>query len=385
MGKEDHFPTKLYRMLGDVERFRDKSVISWSHDGLFFVVHQPKVFAESWMKKYFKQSKYKSFQRQLNFYNFQRATQGKILGVYSHPLFRRGRMETLKKMHRIKKQPSVAVSLDLKTRNKRGEWKKNINKAHTSTTTITTRTATSTPTPTIRNGYFMNHSSLQTTTTTTKPDVPIFIPTNLRNQAQQQTISCDYFSKNIIIEGNDDDDDDNDHNEGVTTGRSMSSIVINTEEEVPDSIPSKSSMIGMKEEVEEEVLTSFINNTLVWGGGTITGGVTTCEDQQQVKKEGKKKEDEEATTVEKEDDNDNDKGYESRVEGISPNTDDAFPTAASTNRCVRRKFNSNNNKDYDDNDVKIDGIDDDDERKPPPKKKTRVLAVVEASINCEAN
>ena len=57
--KEDHFPTKLYRMLEDVERFGDKSVISWSHDRLFFLVHQPKVFAESWMKKYFKQSKYK--------------------------------------------------------------------------------------------------------------------------------------------------------------------------------------------------------------------------------------------------------------------------------------------------------------------------------------
>merc|ERR1712238_413336 len=182
-------------------------------------------------------------------------------------------------------------------------------------------------------------------------------------------------------EGNDDDD----RNEGVTAGRSISSITIKTEEDVPDSIPSKSSMIGMEEKVEEEVFPSIINNTLVWGDGTITGGVTTCEDQQQVKKEGKKKEDEEATTVEKEDDNDNDKGYESRVEGISPNTDDAFPTAASTNRSVRRKFNSNNNKDYDDIDVDIDGVDDDDERKSPPKKKTRVLAVVEASINCEAN
>jgi len=201
--KIGHFPTKLYRMLEDMEQFGDKRVISWSNDGLFFVVYQPKVFAESWMKQYFNQSKYKSFQRQLNFYNFQRATHGKILGVYSHPLFRRGHMETLNKIRRIKKQPSV-VSLDLKARNKRGERKKDINKAP-STTTITTCNAAFTSTSTIRNGYFMNHSSLQTTTT--KPDFPIFISTTMRNQAQQRTISCDYFSNNIINRDHTDDGD----------------------------------------------------------------------------------------------------------------------------------------------------------------------------------
>merc|ERR1712238_276344 len=110
--------------------------------------------------------------------------------------------------------------------------------------------------------------------------------------------------------------------------------------------------------------------------GTITGGVTTCEDQQQVKKEGKEEEEEEAATAEKEDDNDNDRGYELRAKGISPNTNDAVPTVVSTNHCIRRKFNSNNNQDYDDVD---------DERKPQPKKKTRVLAAFEADINCEAN
>ena len=114
--------------------------------------------------------------------------------IDSHPLFRRGHMEILNKIRRIKKQPS-AVSLDLKARNKRGEWKKNINTAP-STTTITTRTAAFTSTSTIGNGCFMNHSYLQTATT--KPDVPIFITTPMRNQAQQRTISCDYFSNDII-------------------------------------------------------------------------------------------------------------------------------------------------------------------------------------------
>jgi hypothetical protein len=53
------FPTKLYRMLDDVERLGNTGIISWSNDGLFFIVHQPKVFAETCMKKYFNQSKYK--------------------------------------------------------------------------------------------------------------------------------------------------------------------------------------------------------------------------------------------------------------------------------------------------------------------------------------
>jgi len=182
--KEDHFPTKLYRMLEDVERFGNKSVISWSNDGLFFIVHQPKVFAESWMKKYFNQSKYKSFQRQLNFYKFQRVAHGKVLGVYSHPLFRRGQMETLNEIRRIKQQPSAA-SLAVKAKK---EVRKHDSTSKAPPTTTTTATAT------IRNGSFMSHSSLQTTI---KPDVSISMNT-LRNQAQRRTVSCDYFS-NIII------------------------------------------------------------------------------------------------------------------------------------------------------------------------------------------
>jgi len=196
------------------------------------------------------------------------------------------------------------------------------------------------------------------------------------------------IANDINLDDDDDDEynDNDDRNEGATAGRSSSSITIKTEVEVPDSIPSKSSMIEMEEEVDEEVLTSIINNTLVWGDGTISSGVTTCEDQQQVKKEGKKKEEEEtaAAAAEKKDDNGNDKGYKSWAEDIFPNTDDEFPTAASTNHCVRRKFNSNNNKDYNDVDVDVDD-NIDDERKPPPKKKIRVLAAAEEDINIKAD
>jgi len=100
-------------------------------------------------------------------------------------------------------------------------------------------------------------------------------------------------------EGND-NDDDYDRSEGAKLGRSSSSITIKTEEEVPGSFSSKTSMIKMEEEVDEEVLTSIINNTLVWGDGTITGGVTACVDQQQVKKEKEKEDEKEDEAAEKE-------------------------------------------------------------------------------------
>ena len=53
-------------------------------------------------------------------------------------------------------------------------------------------------------------------------------------------------------------------NQGATAGRFSSSIMIKTEEGVPDSIPSKSSVIEIEEEeVDKEVFTSIIKNTLV--------------------------------------------------------------------------------------------------------------------------
>merc|ERR1712238_290868 len=101
------------------------------------------------------------------------------------------------------------------------------------------------------------------------------------------------FFENIANTINLDDEDEGD--EVATAGRSISTITIKTEEEkVPDSIPSKSSMIEMEEEVDEEGLTSITNNTLVRVESTITGRVTACEDQQQGKKDKKKKKEEEA-------------------------------------------------------------------------------------------
>ena len=78
---DEAFPMKLYRMLEDVERNGQQDIIGWNATGDKFIVYQPKVFASTWMLRYFNQSKYKSFQRQLNLYNFRRESQGRIKGI----------------------------------------------------------------------------------------------------------------------------------------------------------------------------------------------------------------------------------------------------------------------------------------------------------------
>lgn len=64
----DPFPMKLHRMLGEAQAADLESVVSWHEHGRSFRIHQPKVFAETIMCRYFNQSKYTSFQRQLNLY-----------------------------------------------------------------------------------------------------------------------------------------------------------------------------------------------------------------------------------------------------------------------------------------------------------------------------
>jgi hypothetical protein len=79
------FPVQLYKLLEDVETAGEIDIISWSDDGRSFLIYQPKVFASTWMPRYFNQTKYKSFQRQLNLYNFHREPKGDIKGVCKYP------------------------------------------------------------------------------------------------------------------------------------------------------------------------------------------------------------------------------------------------------------------------------------------------------------
>lgn len=79
-GSEDSFPIKLHRLLTEATETGDTDVVGWNTEGTAFTIFQPKVFSETWMKRYFNQSRYKSFQRQCNLYNFERQNLGKVKG-----------------------------------------------------------------------------------------------------------------------------------------------------------------------------------------------------------------------------------------------------------------------------------------------------------------
>jgi hypothetical protein len=86
------FPWKLHEMLdnADVEGFSD--IVSWlpADSTNSFKVHQPAVFVEGIMPRYFKKIQFKSFQRQLNMWGFERIKGGAGKGGYKDPNFIRG-------------------------------------------------------------------------------------------------------------------------------------------------------------------------------------------------------------------------------------------------------------------------------------------------------
>jgi hypothetical protein len=70
------FPEKLHDMLTKAKPQRFDHIVSWQPHGRSFIVHQPELFVQQVMPRFFKQSKLRSFQRQLNLYGFSRLTKG---------------------------------------------------------------------------------------------------------------------------------------------------------------------------------------------------------------------------------------------------------------------------------------------------------------------
>jgi hypothetical protein len=97
------FPWKLHEMLdnADVEGFSD--IVSWLPGSMnSFKVHQPRVFVEGIMPRYFKKIKFKSFLRQINMWDFKRIKGGAGKGGYRHSNFIRGMPSLCFMMKRVK-------------------------------------------------------------------------------------------------------------------------------------------------------------------------------------------------------------------------------------------------------------------------------------------
>lgn len=94
--KATRFPVKLMQMLsaGQFEH-----IISWTPDGLSFVVKKPSLLVDEVLPLYFKEVKYTSFTRKLHRWGFVKILRGKELSAYLHKNFQRGNLRLCEQMH----------------------------------------------------------------------------------------------------------------------------------------------------------------------------------------------------------------------------------------------------------------------------------------------
>ncbi|KAL3758064.1 hypothetical protein ACHAWU_009268 [Discostella pseudostelligera] len=87
------FPIKLHHLLEESEASGLGHIISWQPHGRAFKIHNPTLFTDTIMQKYFpKMRKLPSLQRQFNLYGFERLTRdGPDAGAYYHEAFLRYR------------------------------------------------------------------------------------------------------------------------------------------------------------------------------------------------------------------------------------------------------------------------------------------------------
>lgn len=96
------FPSRLYRMLVEVEEQGLSDVVSFLPHGRSFLVHKQERFVKEFLPRYFGgQTKWSSFSRQLNLYGFLRVTSGQDVGAYYHELFLLGRPKLIRYMKRV--------------------------------------------------------------------------------------------------------------------------------------------------------------------------------------------------------------------------------------------------------------------------------------------
>lgn len=104
------FPWRLHQILDDMHESGDTSIISWVPDGRHFHVHNPTLFVEEIIPKFFKQKSFKSFQRQLHIYGFQRVADFPNQGAYCHEKFIRGNRKLSLEITRIKAPPRRRIT-----------------------------------------------------------------------------------------------------------------------------------------------------------------------------------------------------------------------------------------------------------------------------------
>ena len=80
--KPTSFISKTYKI---VSASKYKDIISWSQDGLSFIIKDEYIFTSKILPQHFKHKNLSSFNRQLNMYGFHKTKEDAL--EFSHPLF----------------------------------------------------------------------------------------------------------------------------------------------------------------------------------------------------------------------------------------------------------------------------------------------------------
>jgi hypothetical protein len=95
------FPMKLHRILEDAEETNMKHIISWTHNGEGFKVHNKHAFEAKFIPRYFSTTTYRGYHRNLNLWGFKTINRGGDRGTCWHPYFKRGRQDLCRFMERV--------------------------------------------------------------------------------------------------------------------------------------------------------------------------------------------------------------------------------------------------------------------------------------------
>ncbi|GKY96713.1 hypothetical protein MPSEU_000630800 [Mayamaea pseudoterrestris] len=99
--RHESFPSKLYRILEEVERDGSSDIVSFTAGGTAFTIHNTSKFTSQILPKYFRHGRMSSFKRQLSMYGFHRYTSGPEEGAFHHELFRKGRPDLCLQLKRV--------------------------------------------------------------------------------------------------------------------------------------------------------------------------------------------------------------------------------------------------------------------------------------------
>jgi len=94
------FPSKLYKMLEEVDSMGLSAAVSWQSHGHAFAIKNKDLFLNEAVPRFFKATKIRSFERQCLLWGFKRIPSGRDIGAWWHESFVRGQPKDLKNIAR---------------------------------------------------------------------------------------------------------------------------------------------------------------------------------------------------------------------------------------------------------------------------------------------